>query len=201
MDEGSIRRAAEIVSDGGLVAYPTDTVYGLGCNPFNPTAVGKLVKAKRRLRGGLPVLVDCSETAKELGQFNPVAVQLANNFWPGGLTLVVPSALEFPPEVSHEGLIGLRVPNREDTLRLIRRCRSSLVGTSANISGMPAATTADEVLTSLGEEIDVVLDGGPCKSGKESTVVRVTSEGCLVLREGAISIESISRYCPIVESE
>src|SRR2546425_10314159 len=67
MDEGSIRRAAEIVSDGGLVAYPTDTVYGLGCNPFNPTAVRKLVKAKRRLKGGLPVLVDCSERAKNLG--------------------------------------------------------------------------------------------------------------------------------------
>ena len=89
MDEGSIRRAAEIVSDGGLVAYPTDTVYGLGCNPFNPTAVKRLVKAKRRLRGGLPVLVDCSETAKELGHFNPVAVQLANNFWPGGLRSII----------------------------------------------------------------------------------------------------------------
>jgi len=109
--------------------------------------------------------------------------------------------LEFPPEVSSEGLIGLRVPNREDTLQLIRGCSSSLVGTSANISGMPPATTADEVLTSLGEEIDIVLDGGPCKSGKESTVVRVTSKGCLILREGAISIESISKWCQIVESE
>jgi len=201
VDEGAIRRAAEVVSNGGLVAYPTDTVYGLGCNPFNPTAVRRLVKAKRRLKGGLPVLVDCSQRAKKLGQFNPVAVQLANNFWPGGLTLVVPSALEFPPEVSSEGLIGLRVPNREDTLQLIRGCSSSLVGTSANISGMPPATTADEVLTSLGEEIDIVLDGGPCKSGKESTVVRVTSKGCLILREGAISIESISKWCQIVESE
>jgi len=201
MDEGAIRRAAEIVSNGGLVAYPTDTVYGLGCNPFNPTAVRRLVKAKRRLKGGLPVLVDCSQRAKQLGHFNPVAVQLANNFWPGGLTLVVPSALEFPPEVSSEGLIGLRVPNREDTLQLIRGCSSSLVGTSANISGMPPAATADEVLTSLGEEIDIVLDGGPCKSGKESTVIRVTGEGCLILREGAISVESISRWCQIVESE
>src|SRR3989442_13565168 len=113
MDEGSIRRAAEIVSDGGLVAYRTDTVYGLGCNPFNPTAVRKLVKAKRRLKGGLPVLVDCSERAKKLGQFNPVAVQLVNNFCLGGLTLVVPSALEFQPEVSSEGLVVLRVPSSE----------------------------------------------------------------------------------------
>src|SRR5207249_12059327 len=121
MDEASISRAAEIVSDGGLVAYPTDTVYGLGCNPFNPTAVKRLVKATRRLRGGLPVLVDRSETAKELGHFNPVAVQLANNFWAGGLTLVVPSALECPPEVSCDGLIGLGIPLREDTVRLMRR--------------------------------------------------------------------------------
>jgi L-threonylcarbamoyladenylate synthase len=201
MDEGSIRQAAEAVSNGGLVAYPTDTVYGLGCDPFNTTAVGKLVKAKRRVKSGLPVLVDGSETAKKLGQFSPVAVQLANNFWPGGLTLVVPSALDFPPNLLSGGFVGLRVPDRADTLRLVQACGSSLVGTSANISGMPSAVTADEVLASLGGEIDLVLDGGPCDSGKVSTVVRVTSDGCVVLRKGVITVESIGRSSEIVKTE
>jgi L-threonylcarbamoyladenylate synthase len=201
MDEGSIRQAAEVVSNGGLVAYPTDTVYGLGCDPFNSTAVENLVKAKRRVKGGLPVLVDGLESAKRLGQFGPVALQLANNFWPGGLTLVVPSALDFPPDLSSGEFVGLRVPDRADTLRLIRACGSSLVGTSANISGMTSAVTPDEVLTSLGNEIDVVLDGGPCNSSNESTVVRVTSDGCIVLRKGAITVESIGRSCSIVKTE
>jgi L-threonylcarbamoyladenylate synthase len=201
MDEESIRQAAEVVSNGGLVAYPTDTVYGLGCDPFNSSAVGNLVEAKRRVKGGLPVLVDGLETAKKLGQFGPVALQLANNFWPGGLTLVVPSALDFPPNLSSGGFVGLRVPDRADTLRLIRACGSSLVGTSANISGMPSAVTADEVLASLGGKIDVVLDGGPCNSGKESTVVRVTSDGCVVLRVGVITAESIGRSCEIVRTD
>lgn len=201
MDEGSIRQAAQVVGRGGLIAYPTDTVYGLGCDPFNSAAVKKLVEAKRRVKGGLPVLVDCSATAKELGEFNPIAVQLANNFWPGGLTLVVPSASKFPPEVSSGGMVGFRMPDRSDTLQLIRDCGSALVGTSANISGMPSATTANEVLTSLGAAIDVVLDGGASKFSKGSTVVRVSDRGCLVLREGAVRIESIRRVCPILESE
>jgi L-threonylcarbamoyladenylate synthase len=201
MDEVSIGQAARIVSRGGLIAYPTDTVYGLGCDPFNSAAVRKLVEAKRRQKGGLPVLVDCSETAKELGEFTSMAVQLANTFWPGALTIVVPSASEFPAEVASGGMVGFRVPDRADTLRLIRDCGSSLVGTSANISGMPSATTANEVLTSLGAEIDAVLDGGTSKLSKGSTVVRVTDKGCLVLREGAVRIESIRRVCPILESE
>jgi len=201
MDERSIRQVAEVVSHGGLVAYPTDTVYGLGCDPFNSAAVGKLVKAKRRVKGGLPVLVDSSQAAKKLGQFSPVAIQLANDFWPGRLTLVVPAALEFPPDVLSGGSVGLRVPGRADTLGLIRACGSSLVGTSANISGMSSPVTAEEVLASLGADIDVVLDGGPCSSDKESTVVRVTSHGCLILRNGAISQESISKSCPIVKPE
>jgi len=201
MHEVSIGQAAQIVSKGGLIAYPTDTVYGLGCDPFNSVAVRKLVEAKRRVKGGLPILVDCSETAKELGEFNPIAVQLANNFWPGGLTIVVPSASEFPAEVPSGGMIGFRMPDRADTLQLIRDCGSLLVGTSANISGMPSATTANEVLTSLGAEIDVVLDGGASKFSKGSTVVSVTDDGCFVLREGVVRIESIRRVCPILESE
>ncbi len=201
MDEGSIRQAAEVVSNGGLVAYPTDTVYGLGCDPFNSSAVGKLIRAKRRVKGALPVLVDSLGTAKKLGEFNPLAIQLAKHFWPGGLTLVVPSAVGFPSDVSFEGFVGLRMPDRVDTLRLIRACGSRLLGTSANISEMPSAITADEVLSSLGGEIEVVLDGGPCNSGKESTVVRVTSDGCVVLRKGVIKVESIGRSCEIVKTE
>jgi len=188
----SIREAAATILKGGLVVYPTDTVYGLGCHPFDKGAVNKVADVKRRDRGNLPVLVASIEKAKELGELDGDAETLALRFWPGPLTIVVSSRAEFPPGVvGTDRMVGLRVPGRKDTLDLISMCGGSLVGTSANISGSPSTTRAEEALKTFEGKVDLVLDGGPLSKSAESTVVRVRGKHVDILREGAVSRQEI----------
>ena len=188
----SIHEAAATILKGGLVVYPTDTVYGLGCHPFDKEAVNKVADVKRRSKGNFPVLVGSIEKAKELGEIDGDAETLALRFWPGPLTIVVPSRAEFPPPiVGSDCMVGLRVPGRKDTLDLISMCGGSLVGTSANISGAPSATRAEEALETFDGKVDLVLDGGSLSKSPESTVVRVRGKHVNVLREGAVSRQKI----------
>ncbi len=194
----AIEEASRILLRGGLVAFPTDTVYGLGCDPFNSDAVRRLMLAKNRQKGELPVLVDSYETANRLGRLGKASGLIAHTFWPGQLTLVVPALAPFPPEVAPNGLVGLRVPDRSDTLAFIRACRGSIVGTSANISGRPSPTSAKAVMQQLGERVDVILDGGLSTIGVESTVLKVSEDRVVLVREAAISRERILNLCPSI---
>jgi len=188
----SIREAAATIFKGGLVVYPTDTVYGLGCHPFDKEAVNKVSDVKRRSKGNFPVLVGSIEKAKELGEVDGNAETLALRFWPGPLTIVVSSRAEFPPAiVGTDRMVGLRIPGRKDTLDLISMCGGSLVGTSANISGAPSTTRAEEALKTFEGKVDLVLDGGSLSKSPESTVVRVAGNHVDILREGAISRQEI----------
>jgi L-threonylcarbamoyladenylate synthase len=188
----SIREAAATILKGGLVVYPTDTVYGLGCHPFDKEAVNKVADVKKRSKGNFPVLVGSIGKAKELGQVDGYAETLALRFWPGPLTIVVSSRAEFPARVvGTDCMVGLRVPGRKDTLDLISVCGESLVGTSANISGAPSTTRAEEALKTFEGKVDLVLDGGSLSKSPESTVVRVTGKHVDILREGAISRQEI----------
>ena len=188
----SIREAAETILNGGLVVYPTDTVYGLGCHPFDKEAVNRVADVKRRSRANFPVLVGSIEKAKELGEVNGDAEMLALGFWPGPLTIVVSSRAEFPPRiVGSDGMVGLRVPGRRDTLDLVSMCGGSLLGTSANISGAPSMRQAEEALKTFNGKVDLVLDGGSLSKSLESTVVRVTGKHVDILREGAVSRQEI----------
>ena len=188
----SIREAAATILKGGLVVYPTDTVYGLGCHPFDKEAVNKVADVKRRSKGNFPVLVGSIEKAKELGEVDGDAETLALRFWPGPLTIVVSSRAEFPPSiVGSDRMVGLRVPGRKDTLDFITMCGGSLVGTSANISGAPSVRQAEEALRTFDGKVDLVLDGGSLAKSPESTVVRVTGKHVDILREGAISRQEI----------
>jgi L-threonylcarbamoyladenylate synthase len=188
----SIREAATTILKGGIVVYPTDTVYGLGCYPFDKEAVNKVADVKRRSKGNFPVLVRSIEKAKELGEVDGDAETLALRFWPGPLTIVVSSRAEFPPPiVGSDRMVGLRVPGRKDTLDLISMCGGSLVGTSANISGAPAMRRADEALKTFEGKVDLVLDGASLSKSPESTVVRVTGRHVDILREGAVSRQEI----------
>ncbi len=188
----AIEQAAATIRAGGLVAYPTDTVYGIGCDPFNEQSVLRLVRAKAREEAALPVLVDTLERATELAIFDKSALRLAKTYWPGPLTIVAPARAIFPPEVTgHTDTVGLRIPGRMDTLELIHKAGGAIIGTSANTTGQPASKTADEVLTSLGDRLDIVLDGGPSTLGIESTIVRVDKGGVSILRESAITQEEI----------
>lgn len=188
----SIKEAATLVLEGGLVAYPTDTVYGLGCNPFDADAIDRLVKAKGRVKGSLPILVSSLQHAERLGEVSGLAARLADRFWPGPLTLVVRPRTKFSSRVTGDAvLVGLRIPNHETATRLIEECGGSLIGTSANISGRPSLRTAVEVLNELGDSVDLIVDGGPAPLGRESTVVKVLGDESTVIREGAISREDI----------
>ena len=188
----SIREAAATILRGGLVVYPTDTVYGLGCHPFNRDAVKRVADVKRRSKGNFPVLVGSIERAKELGRVDGDAETLALRFWPGSLTIVVSSRAEFPPRVvGSDCMVGLRVPGRRDTLDLILMCGGSLVGTSANISGAPSIRQAEEALKTFSGKVDLVLDGGSLSKSSESTVVRVADKRVDILREGAVSRQEI----------
>ena len=188
----SLDEAGKLVQAGGLVAYPTDTVYGLGCNPFNSAAVQRLVDAKQRPKGALPVLVNSMSVARRIGDFNKVATKLAGDFWPGGLTIIVPIKEKMPPRVTDgTQFIGLRIPRHETALNLIENCKGQIIGTSANVSGHPSPRTADAVFKELGARIDLILDGGPTPIGKDSTIVKVIGGKIDVLREGAVSRDEL----------
>jgi L-threonylcarbamoyladenylate synthase len=184
----SIQQAAMAIQKGGLVVYPTDTVYGVGCDPFDEKAVDNVAKAKGRNKGNFPVLVNTLGKARELGDINGDVEVLALRFWPGPLTIVVSSRETLPLQVvGPEKMIGLRIPGRKDTLDLISKSGGSLLGTSANISGNPSLSKAEDALKVFDGKVDIVLDGGLMSTGVESTVVRKVKSGIQVLREGAIS--------------
>ena len=193
----SIRKAAAAIQSGGLVVYPTDTVYGLGCNPFDEKAVNMVSTVKGRSKGLFPVLVDTLSRARELGDIGGDVETLALRYWPGPLTIVVASQAKLPFQVTGlEKMVGLRIPDRGDTLDLISKAGGSLLGTSANISGNPSLRKAEDAIKVFEGKVDIVLNGGITSTGLESTVVRQTKSGIQILREGAIGSKDIRKVLP-----
>jgi L-threonylcarbamoyladenylate synthase len=190
--EDAVREAAAMIMKGGIVAYPTDTVFGLGCDPLKAGAVRRLVRAKKRKQGRLPLLVDSVGRAQEVGRFDSTALRLARRFWPGPLTLVIPSRLRLPSMIIEQtGTVGLRMPRHPFALELVRACGGVLVGTSANISGNVSPRTAKEVAYELDGNVDMILDDRRKGSGVESSVVRVEKSVVSILREKSISKELV----------
>ena len=186
--EGSIARAVALVKVGRLVVYPTDTVYGLGCDPSNEAAVERLVRAKQRQEKPISILCASQRAAMELVEMNEYASGLARRFWPGGLTIVAPLKRDLPFRVHQgTGTLGVRVPAMPLCLELIEGCGGWLTGTSANLSGRLSARTAADAAGQLGDSVDLILDGGRLE-GLESTVVKVVGEGIQVLRAGPVRV-------------
>jgi len=185
--EEAVLEAASVVKAGGLVIYPTDTVYGLGADPFNEDAVERVFEAKRREAKPMPVLVSSIEAARRLVAVDEVAEKLMRAFWPGALTIVLPSLGKLPKRVS-AGLssLGVRMPSHEVALRLIEACGGVLIGTSANISGHPPPRTVEEALAQLGGGVDLAIDAGPASHGVPSTVVELVEGRLRLLREVAV---------------
>ena len=193
----AIQRAATIVRSGGLVIYPTDTVYGLGCDPFNENAVARLSSVKKRTKNNLPVLVSNLEKARLLGDFRENLDLPIARFWPGPLTIVVPCKISLPFQViGQDRTIGLRIPRREDTLDLISKSGGFLVGTSANISGTEPLRNTEDATAMFDGEVDIILDGGSVPTRIESTVVKQTDYGIQLLREGAIKYDELEAALP-----
>jgi len=191
----SIKEAAERIRAGELVAFPTETVYGLGANALDAAAVAKIYELKGRPASSpLIVHVASIEMARTLvSQWPPEAEELASRYWPGPLTLVLPKVPAIP-EIVTAGLptVGLRVPDHPLALALIREAGVPLAAPSANRFTGLSATTIEHVREAFGDAVPV-LDGGPCQVGIESTVVSIASGKITLLRPGMISIEDVER--------
>jgi len=191
---GQVNRAAGILRSGGIAAYPTDTVYGLGADVFNDRAVTKVFTAKKRPPGmPLPVLIAETSQLRELVEvITPTAKILMDKYWPGGLTIVFNRAPAFHSLVlADSGKVAVRLPGHPVTLRLIQELGRPIVGTSANLHNSPAALTAAGVKKQLGDTVDFIIDGGPCPGGTESTIVDITVNPPVILRKGAIPEKEI----------
>jgi len=189
-DAAVIDRAAAVIRSGGLVAFPTETVYGLGANALDPTAVARIFAAKGRPATN-PVIVhvaDVAEVGNVVADWPATAAALAGRFWPGPLTLVLPRGRAVPDVVTAGGLtVAVRCPAHAVARALIRAAGVPIAAPSANRSTELSPTRADHVLKGLNGRIDLVLDGGTCSGGIESTVVDVTEKQVRILRPGLIT--------------
>jgi L-threonylcarbamoyladenylate synthase len=184
--------ASQILAEGGLVAFPTDTVYGLGCNPFNVKALKRLFKVKGERDKPLPILASDVESIEKIAFLSGKARKIAARFWPGPLTLVLPKKTALPETATcNLNSVGVRIPKHDVALRLIHLSNGLLMGTSANKTGAKPPCTAQEVAEQLREEMDVILDGGTTSLGISSTVVDFTQEKPKILRKGPIRLEEI----------
>ena len=191
--QGRVKEAVQILKKGGVIVLPTDTVYGLGADAFNSNAVDRIYEIKQRSRHlPLPLLLsDISQITMIAGSVPKIGWFLANRFWPGGLTLVLPKIASLPPYLSRGPTIAVRIPNHPVCLAVIEGLGRPIIGTSANISGTPSCLTVDEVKRQLGDKVDIILDGGRCPGGGESTIVDVTGKVPVILRQGIIAQHEI----------
>ena len=197
VDEAVLDEAVRCLQSGGLVAFPTDTLYGLAAVASQDRAVERLFAAKERPRDRpLPVLVASVADVDGLAiGVSAAARRLMEAFWPGGLTLVLRRHPRFHSLALAGGdTVAVRVPAHPIALELLRRVGEALTGTSANLSGKPAPRTAGEVRRGLGDRVDLIVDGGACPGGVESTVVDCTVDPPRVLREGAVPAARIAAF-------
>ncbi len=203
MKENEVHQAAEMIKRGGIVAFPTETVYGLGADAFNPLAVARIFEVKKRPYFD-PLIVhvanynDLDKLTKEIPS---KAKRLIERFWPGPLTAVLLKK-EDVPDIVTAGLptVAIRMPKHSMTLNLIELAGSPIVGPSANPFGYLSPTTAEHVRDQLGDQIDFILDGGSCEVGVESTIVSFFEKGPVLLRPGGIPLEEIESIIGRVET-
>lgn len=189
-----VDRARHIILSGGIVAFPTESFYGLAVNASDENAIGRLFKIKKRLYN-MPVLVlipSLEYLKGYVADVPEIALRLIGRFWPGGLTLLFKAGSGISPLLTADTRkIGVRISSHPLAAALARAVDSPITGTSANISGKPGCVTAKEVYSSLGRDVDLILDGGETKGGKGSTILDVTVDPPEIIREGMISREQL----------
>ncbi len=190
-DEQALLAAAEAVLRGGVIAFPTDTLYGLGCSLFDVSAVEMVARLKRR-DPSLAVISLIPEPRQAYGlaeDLSPVAERLIQRYWPGPLSLILRAAPIVPPRVRGAGgTVALRCPRDTLCQRLLERIGGPVVASSANLSGQPPAETAEQVVRIFGNQLDLVIDGGPRRGGLSSTLVDVSEKRPRLLRRGALDV-------------
>jgi L-threonylcarbamoyladenylate synthase len=190
----AIGRAASMLRAGAAAAIPTDTLYGLAADPFNPAAVGRLFTIKRRdLEKALPLIAaDTAQVVASIGPLTPTAAALAARYWPGPLTMLLDAPPTLAPEVTGgSGRVGVRVPDHAAARALCAAVGVPLTATSANISGRPATADPDVVAAEIGAHLDLLLDAGQTPGGPPSTIVDVTGEEPRLIRAGAIAWDAV----------
>ena len=192
-EQNDITKGASIVKNGGVIVFPTDTLYGIGCDPYDEKAVEKIFKIKNRDKTNpLPILASSIVDIEKIVLLDRTAKKLAQIYWPGALTIIVPLIDKKISDNLRAGKmsIGVRVPNNICALSLLKNCKY-LTGTSANKSGEPGCKSFSEVLSSSLRGFDAILDGGEVEEGVESTIVDLTGQHPRVIREGAIVSQAI----------
>jgi len=190
-DKEGIKKASQIINQGGIIIFPTDTVYGIGCDPYNKKSVEKIYEIKsRNISKLVPVLTYSKETAAMIACFDEFTKRIVEKFWPGPLTVILKLTDEkIKKSLNLKDKIAIRVPNHKCTLELLKEC-NFLVGTSANISGSSPYTNPDECFKNL-ENFDIFIDGGTITSKAESTIIEVEDEKIKIIREGSLTKEEI----------
>jgi L-threonylcarbamoyladenylate synthase len=190
-DDNGIKKSVEIIENGGIIVFPTDTVYGIGCNPYNENAVKKIYEIKSREKiKSLPVLAYSIDIVKQIVIIDEFTEKIIKKYWPGPLTLILKlKDQKLKKSLNLEDKIAVRIPNSECTLKLLNKC-SLLVGTSANVSGESSFTNPQEGVKNV-KNYDVFVDGGTITSKGESTIIEIENEEIRIIREGALKKEDI----------
>ena len=192
-DKQGIEKASKIISEGGVVVFPTDTVYGIGCDPYNKSSVEKIYQIKKRSKDKpLPILGYSMSTINEIAEFDEESKKIAEAFWPGPLTLILKLKDEKLKEILKVDKIAVRVPDNQCLLDILKDSKF-LIGTSANYSGEKPFTNSKDCSERL-KEYDIFVDGGNISSKGESTIAEISSGELIIHREGALKKEEITRF-------
>ncbi len=190
-NEEGIEKTSQIIKEGGIVVFPTDTVYGIGCNPYNENSVKKIYEIKSREKiKSLPVLAYSIDIVKKIGVIDELTQRIIQKNWPGPLTLIVElKDQKLKKSLNLQNKIAVRIPDSECTLKLLEKCEL-IVGTSANISGNSSHTDPDNCLKNI-KNYDLFLNGGTITSKGESTIIEIKNETIKIIREGVLKMEDI----------
>ncbi len=194
----SAKLAGNIVKAGGVIVFPTDTVYGIGCDPLNDESVKRVYEIKKRFGKPMPILAKDLNDIERIAEMNEIEFEIVSKLWPGQLTILLRAKPSFRISrlMSEDRRIGVRIPASLQTLTIIEESGGLLVGTSANVSGLPPPQSIQELDEEILRSVDLVIDGGRCLIGKPSTVVRLVDEDRLrILRLGSISVERLKDVC------
>jgi L-threonylcarbamoyladenylate synthase len=192
-----LAKGISLLKKGGVIAFPTDTVYGLGASIAIDSAVARVYRTKGRSQNrALPLIIADIAQLEEIAAVIPAyAVLLAEKFWPGPLTLVLLKSDAISDIVSSGPTVAVRIADHPIPTALARGIGTAITGTSANLSGRPSALTAEEARNQLGDKVDLIIEG-ECPGGRESTIVDLSGQAPVIVREGALSIEKLRRICP-----
>ena len=189
-DKNGINEIVNAYENGQIIVYPTDTVYGIGCDPFNKDSISKIYDLKKREGSKrFPILGFSKEELEKIVEFSIDAEKISEKFWPGQVTLLLPIRKEMAEKINNNGKLAVRVPNNECVLAILEKCKL-IIGTSANISGQESILDSNECKTKI-PGIDVLVNGGKITSLGESTIIDFIDDQMKVIREGSISKDEI----------